>query len=215
MRITKWNCIIAAVFLFVLNLSAGDNAASPQKESFSCSFAEGAWNKSDWMNVSTREENKRHDWIQKKDCIDNGGHYISMLYRKPFKGDFLVSSKMDFAERMAPLIVIGIKTGDAPDGSKLYEELIEVVVWDEGVNVWHIKVVDGKSAAKKTAFWKFRLEKNTAYELSVRRKGKNLLISVGGHSFGYLENSLPEECLVGITACEGVNRFYSFSVEKQ
>ncbi len=191
-----------------------ENGIVAPKESFSCSFAEGSWNTSDWMSVTPPNE-KRHDWIQKKDCIDNGGNYVSMLYRKPFKGDFLVSSKMDFAERMAPLIVIGIKTSDAPDGSKLYEELIEVVVWDEGVNVWHIKVVDGKSAAKKTAFWKFKLEKNTAYELSVRRKDKNLLISVGGHSFGYLENSLPEECLVGITGCEGVNRFYSFSVEKQ
>ena len=39
-----------------------------------------------------------------------------------------------------------------------------------------------------------------------------LAVSVAGHTFGYAEDALPDSCQVGITGCEGLNRFYDFAV---
>ena len=36
---------------------------------------------------------------------------------------------------------------------------------------------------------------------------------VDDHIFGYIDNSIQEEYYVGITGCEGVNRFYDFAVQ--
>ena len=46
----------------------------------------------------------------------------------------------------------------------------------------------------------------------MKKTGKVLTVSVAGHTFGYTEDTLPDSCHVGITGCEGQNRFYNFSV---
>ena len=35
-----------------------------------------------------------------------------------------------------------------------------------------------------------------------------------GHDFGYIEDALLDSFNVGITGCEGLNRFYDFAVRR-
>ena len=73
---------------------------------------------------------------------------------------------------------------------------------------------DGKLTYCKAAFATFPLEKDTPYRLEVKKIGKTLTVYVAGHLFGYTDDALPDACYVGITGCEGLNRFYDFSVSR-
>ncbi|MFZ4694890.1 MAG: hypothetical protein ACOYMV_07165 [Verrucomicrobiia bacterium] len=48
----------------------------------------------------------------------------------------------------------------------------------------------------------------------VKKTGKQLSVTVDGKSFGYRDESLPEDYFVGITGCEGINRFFDIKIEK-
>ena len=41
----------------------------------------------------------------------------------------------------------------------------------------------------------------------MKKVDKTLTVSVAGHTFGYLDDALPDSFYVGITGCEGLNRF--------
>ena len=176
-----------------------------------CSFQQDKWTSSEWMFVKRRDMAGRSEWLQQADCIESDGNHTSMVYKKKFSGDAKVSATTAFANRMAPAIVIVSKLGNA-DGARVFDEHIEITMWDEGVNIWRLHTVDGKSLWELTAFSTFKLTKNTPYKLEVTKKGKVLTVKVDGHAFGYVENSLQDDYYVGITGCEGVNRFYDVAV---
>ena len=138
--------------------------------------------------------------------------YTSMLHNQTFRGNVTIKATMSFDYCMAPLIVIAPKLGQDTSGRAEYREHFEIVLFNKGVNVWHHVYKDGKPSWKKAAYARFSLEPKTPYTLEVRKKGKQLDISVAGHVFGYLDDSLPDEFRVGLTGCEGINRFYSFEV---
>jgi uncharacterized protein YneR len=115
---------------------------------------------------------------------------------------------------MAPLIVLAPELVENAKGQKEYRDHFEVVIYDEGVNVWRYFVKDGKLAYRKAAFAGFRLEKDVKYALAVKKTGKTLTVSVAGHTFDYFDDALPEACYVGITGCEGLNRFYDFTLRR-
>lgn len=178
-----------------------------------CSFGKGGWNPSEWMFVKRRDMSGRSEWRQDSDFIANDGTHTSMVFTKKHKGDIKVSVSMAFVDRMAPSIVIVSKLGTAADGANVFDEHVEIVLWDEGVNIWHLHTVDGKSLWELSAFAKFKLTKNNPYTLEAVKRGKELSVRVDGHVFGYRDSTLPEEYYVGITGSEGVNRFYSFAVQ--
>ena len=80
--------------------------------------------------------------------------------------------------------------------------------------IWHHFAKGGKLTYRKAAFATFPLEKETKYTLEVKKTGKTLTVSVAGHTFGYFDDDLPDSSYVGITGCEGVNRFYDFTVRR-
>jgi len=115
---------------------------------------------------------------------------------------------------MAPSIVIVAHLDKNEKGQLEYQEHFEIVLYNNGVNVWLHRNKNGKSHWIKTAFWEFRLEKDTKYLMTVTIKEKNLTISVEDRKFGYAEGNIPGEFYVGITGEEGINRFYNFRVHE-
>ena len=51
-----------------------------------------------------------------------------------------------------------------------------------------------------------------AVEFGVHPGGKELAVTCGDTAFSFFADALPDAYYVGLTACEGVNRFYDFSV---
>jgi hypothetical protein len=138
----------------------------------------------------------------------------SMVYKQKATGNVTISSTMAFAHRMAPLILLTPHLAENARGQKECSERFEIVLFHEGVNIWRHSLRDGKLTYRKAAFARFRLEKDTPYRLEVKKAGKTLTIAVAGHTFGYTDDALPEACYVGITGCEGLNRFYDFSIRR-
>jgi hypothetical protein len=200
---------------------------------FKCSFAKGKWSQNDWIRVKSARWEYLGGWIQKNNYIENvipfgaepkallgklaGQTYTSMVMKEKIKGDITIVSDMEFTFRMATLIVIAPTLGQNTNGVPEYREHFEVVIFDKGVNVWHHFFKDGKPFWKKAAYSNFTLKPNIRYTLEVKiehtSKGKMMKVSVDGHEFGYMDDSLPDEFYVGITGCEGINKFYNFAVK--
>ncbi len=202
-------------------------------ELFHCSFAQNAWSPKQWILVKSPRWNYFGGWVQRADCIENqtpagvpekdllgkraAETYTSMVLDRRFSGNITVQAGMEFTDRMAPLIVIAPVLGRDGKGRPEYREHFEVVIFDRGVNVWHHFFDNGRPSWIKAAYWRFPLEANHRYRLTVRlgrnSHGRTLTLRVAGHELGYSDPSLPREFYVGITGCEGRNRFYDFRVE--
>lgn len=199
---------------------------------FKCAFAKGGWSPHDWILVKSPRWSHFGGWIQKKECIENEtphgaapkelrgkfsrDTYSSMVTKRLFNGYVAISAEMSFTDRMAPLIVIAPELGKSTKGIPEYREHFEIVIYDKGVNVWHHYYENGKPFWKKAAYSCFHLKPDVRYDLKVKikptLKGKMLIVKVDGHEFGYIDDSLPDAFHVGITGCEGLNKFYNFKV---
>lgn len=208
---------------------------------YACVFAKDGWKKEDWINVKSPRWDHFGGWVQDNGCIRNecpagadekeiqgkraGETYSSMLYSNKVAGNVTVSATMDFLYRMAPLIVIAPEFGKDNKERNEYREHYEIVLYDEGVNIWHHYYENGKPFWKQTAYSTFPLEKKRKHTLAVNIKkvkgagvvnGKMLTVTVDGkHEFGYFDDPFPDEFYVGLTGCEGVNRFYDFEIRKE
>jgi hypothetical protein len=209
-----------------VSVDAADSAAGPI---YCCTFTTGHWNRADWIRVKN-PHGDFGDWIQRDGCLVNqvpdgatpielkgkraAQTYASMVYKEKVTGSVAVTSTMAFADEMAPLIVLAADLPENAKGQKEYAEHFEIVIFNKGVNVWHHFAKDGKLTYRKAAFADFPLEKDTKYKLEVKKTGKTLAVSVAGHTFGYVDDALPDAFYVGITGCEGLNRFFDFSVRR-
>ena len=205
-------------------LQAAGNGTNPI---YSCTFQPGGWQRADWLRIKNPTGEHFGDWVQQPQCITNevpagiipekfqgnlADTYSSMVYKEKVTGNVSIASTMAFTREMAPLIVLAPDLPENARGQKEYRDHFEVVIFNQGVNIWHYFVKDGKLVYRKAAFASFRLEKDVKYRLEVNKTDKTLTVSVAGHSFGYFDDALPDACYVGITGCEGLNRFYDFTV---
>jgi len=218
--------IVSFIFLFPAGVWA--------EPLFHCSFERGKWDPNQWVMVKSARWDYFGGWIQRDLCIENqtpagvsqddliDSHkaqtYTSMVLKEQFSGDIEISSEVEFTYREAPLIVIAPELGQDKKGRAEYREHYEIVISSKGVNVWHHYFRNGKPYWKLAAFSRFEVKPNVQYKLKVKlshnSKGKTLSVFVAGHEFGFMDDSLPDKFYVGITGCEGVNRFYDFTVEK-
>ncbi len=205
-----------------------DAAEAAADSIYSCTFTPGHWERADWIRVKLPQGEHFGDWVQQDKCISNQvpegaapeelegkrtpETSSSMVYKEKVRGNVTIISTMAFAHKMAPLVLLAPDVSENAKGQKECSERFEVVIFNEGVNIWRHSLKDGKLTYRKAAFASFRLEKDTPYRLEVKKADKTLTVSVAGHIFGYTDDALPDACYVGITGCEGLNRFYNFRV---
>jgi hypothetical protein len=204
--------------------------ASAANSSFLCKFGKGQWNAADWIMVkSARWEFFQKNWVQNPDSIENpvpnrpmdkwttekgDESYTSMVTQRKFKGNMVIKATMEFDPLMAPLIVLAEKLGKSKTGQPEYRNHTEIVIFNEGVNVW-VHTWDEKTKSMSfilAAFARFPLKGGTRYVTEVSREGKTLTIKIANQCFGVYLPNLADELHVGLTGCEGHNRFYDFSV---
>jgi hypothetical protein len=198
-----------------------------------CTFARGAWDPADWWMVRSPRFDHGNDWIQEADHIRNDGPetepgqtYTSMVWAAPLvvdgtgddAGELTVSATMSFDERMAPLIALGPEPALRADGVREYREHVELVLFDEGLNLWHhVWSADDGPSWRLAAKWRFAVEARRRYRLSLRRSGTvpdtRLEARLDGQRVGEIDLPLPGPLHAGITACEGTNRFYDIAIE--
>ena len=204
------------------------------------SFARGKWEANDFTLVKCARQDYIGSFEQMDDCVANhcppgttpeevykkynDKVYAAMLYKDRFPLGSTVSSRMGFDWLMAPLIVIAKDLGEDAKGRPELREHWEIVLFYEGLNVWHHFYEDGKQRWFKAASLKLPKEAyfkaNVPYDLSVRiardkSKNKTMTVTAGGYALHYVDESLPEEFRAGIIGCEGRNFFYDFKVSEK
>ena len=198
------------------------------------SFAPGGWNSNDWILVKSPRFDYKHGFVQKEDGIENecpdlpGEEictrkwnrtvYSAMVLKDRAAIGQTVSSSMSFDWKFAPLIVLAERLDTDAAGNAVFGEHWEIVLHNEGLNVWHHSVKEGKPFWYKAAYLNAEFEKNVRYNVEVKvtktRKGvKEMVVKCGEREFGYVDNDLPDAFHVGIVGCEGRNRFYGFKVQ--
>lgn len=196
------------------------------------SFEPGAWSSNDWILVKSPRFNYMHGFVQREDGIENecppipgeevfkkhcAKVYSAMVLKDMAEIGQTVSSVMSFDYRMAPVIVLSKGLERSAAGEPMFGEHWEVVLYDEGLNVWHHSTKDGKPVWYKAAYLKAPFNKDTRYNLEVtvskKRNGvKEMTVKCCGYEIGYADNDLPDSFYAGIIGCEGRNRFYDFKI---
>ncbi len=198
------------------------------------SFAKGAWDQSQWTVVKSPRFDYCASVVQFDDHIENVTPDVSpeevfkkycmkvyscLLLNQKVSGKFTVSSTMSFDHRMAPLIVISDELGKSANGLPELRDHYEVVLYDEGINIWRHLYNGGNIDISRVAFLEAPYLRDTKYKLEVtignERWGKELIVSCNGHKFGCIANDLPDTCYVGVIGCEGRNSFYDFSAKAE
>ena len=197
-------------------------------------FAKGSWNPDDWMVAKSSRWSYAHGFVQESDHLVNpsgawsdedlyANHvtevYSSLVRCEPVSGKCRVASTMSFDHLMAPLIVVAPVLGTAADDkTPEFRRHHEVVLYNEGINVWRYDWIDGKAKWTLAAFLRAPFEAKRKYELAVTveayKDTRRMTVECGGRTFGYSDDALQLSYWVGITGCEGRNRFYDFSVEE-
>lgn len=197
-----------------------------------CEFSAGRWNQEEWTRVKSARWAHVGGWTQEKERIVNqvpadatpaellssraGETYSSMIWNRKISGNATISSRMEFADRMAPLIVLAAPPEICQDGVHEYREHWEILLFDEGINVWHHQYRNGRPRWSLAGYMKKTLKPHTVYDLQVQiiRRGalSEIRVKCDGGEFGFELANLPEEFYAGITGCEGVNYFYDFRV---
>ena len=197
-------------------------------ETYACSFAAGQWCAEDWLPVRSPRWHWEGAWLQEADHIRNkvpldatpaalrgeraGETYASMLHRNSAQSSLRVRAELAFDECMAPLITLAAEPVQEGERGRVYREHVEVVLFDQGVNVW-----DHRWAAERGPYWsrvawaRFSTASGRRYVLEVERAGPDLTVRCADHVLG-VRLALPETLYAGITGCEGTNRFYHFAM---
>ena len=144
--------------------------------------------------------------------------YISILSKEKLSEGDVIHAKCSFEKFGAPLIVISDDVRDCGKVKK-YGLHFEVVAWEKGCNVWHIvpwperreRPIKSTLIATK----EFAVEGGSICDIAVSIKNKQLFIKINGYELEVAHKDLPETFYAGITACEGINRFYEVVIEKQ
>lgn len=206
-----------------------------QNAEVSVDFSRGKWDPSEWIVFKSLRFDYAHAFVQKDDHIENpcpegvsdedlyANHvtevYASIVHPKRLEGSTIeVSSTMSFDHLMAPLIVITPELDADDQGRPAFKKHIEVVLYNEGINVWRYDWIDGKAKWTLAAFLRAPFEAKRKYELAVTveayKDTRRMTVECGGRTFGYSDDALQLSYWAGITGCEGRNRFYDFSVEE-
>ena len=202
-------------------------------------FAEGKWNRDDWTVVKSPRWDYCHGFVQKAGWIENetpdvspeevfrkfnSKTYSAMVWKEKFPLGTTVSTTTGWDWRMAPLLVVAPELGVGKDGKTAeFREHWEIVVYDQGLNVWHHywSPEKGPSHVKAASLQlpdRERFKPNVKHELVVtvakNKKGrKEMVVSCGGYQLQYVDDTLPDSFYAGVLGCEGRNFFWDFKAK--
>ncbi len=189
-------------------------------------FALGKWNIEDFNYAYSPACKAYKEFLQEKDFVTNSFNqdiseydYISIITKKKYSSGVKLSAKCSFDSFGAPLIVITDDVSHDKNGNLQYGLHFEVVAWENGCNVWHIVPFPARVECPRKSTLinssKFEIEDGEIVDIEVEVGKKELFIDINGQKLTVSHDELPESFHVGITACEGVNHFYAFSIENR
>lgn len=189
-------------------------------------FSNPGW-QSHLQYAYTRRFPITNTFTQEENCIVNhadpawnfGFDNISLVTKEKFDANVTLSTECSFERYGAPLLMMAKELHPDENGILRFDDYLEVVLWESGINVWRLWY-DGKDPAEGGMTWRllagieFEVAAGKVCDLRVTVREKTMNIQVDGHRIELYVPDIPDAFYAGIDACEGINRFYSFSVSE-
>ena len=198
-------------------------------------FSQGKWDPSAWMDLRQPRWDRGTPFVQGDYYIENWSdaawsdeeifakHQIDtfscIVLTNRFAAPMTFTTVTRFEHRMAPAIVIASDIATDAQGRKALGNFYEIVLYDEGLNVWrHGHDADGKPLVEKVAYLVRRFEPKVQYPLTVTverketqgRKFGQMTVRCDGETLGFRDPLIPAEFYAGLIGSEGRCRFYNF-----
>lgn len=159
------------------------------------------------------------EFTQQEDCITTcvnprfscGYDDISLLTTKQYGAGVEITLTCAFEGRGCPEIIFVEDLKRHTDGSFRYGPCFEVVLYKDGLNVWHHFLDDGSRWHKRLGLL-FPVAEKEKHVLRVKVVEKTLLIQMDDQEITLRIEDLPEKFHVGLTACEGIVRLYEMTI---
>ena len=183
-------------------------------------FSNGDWKKESLVNAYYHYKgNEAPVFTQSDDCITTcvnprfsyGYDDISLLTTEQYGPGVEITLTCAFEGRGCPEIIFVENLKRHTDGSFRYGPCFEVVLYKDGLNVWHHFLDDGSRWHKQLGLT-FPVAENEKHTLHVKVKHKTLLIQMDDQEITLRIEDLPEKFHVGLTACEGIVRLYEMTI---
>lgn len=141
--------------------------------------------------------------------------YISVVNKNKVSSNTAISAVCSFEDYGAPALVFSDDIVDV-NGVKTYGVHYEIVGYYEGINVWYLYPTGDRENPLKyemIASWKVPIGCNEKFTISAKIVGKDIYVYYNNKEYKVSHQSVPNEFYVGFTACEGIDRFFSFKID--
>ena len=149
----------------------------------------------------------------------NDWDYISIVTKKKYSSGTTAVATCSFKSYGAPIIVFTDDICIGKNGKRTYGHHYEVVAYEDGINIWSIvpypERLERPVLPTKIAFLKFPVKADTEIKLEVTIENKMIVVKMCNHILKVSDSNIPEKFHIGITACEGENKFYEFSLSNK
>lgn len=150
------------------------------------------------------------------DCLQNhdAAEYVSLVTKTPCRAPLRIHTRCAFDAYGAPLIVLCDRLEVDAAGHLRYANCLEVVLWEQGINVWHLwRAQDGQIRWRNLLEATFPVAAGVPHDLTVQVDEAQFIIEALGRRWRLYVPQLYPAFHAGITACEGINRFYELQIE--
>ena len=183
------------------------------------SFASGEWKKEWFRYVYSPKFDSTPSFAQERECIVNAGNlkennfdYVSILTEDKFSTGVTIEATCSFENYGAPLIVISDDIYKGQNNEWYYGKHFEIVLYQGGINVWELDLNQGIMKTENLMRFRFPVTAGSLHTMQVKVLDSALDISMEEKSIRIKVDGLPKEFRVGLTACEGINRFYTLGI---
>ncbi|MBE6883452.1 MAG: hypothetical protein E7487_02475 [Ruminococcaceae bacterium] len=185
-------------------------------------FSRGNWTTDELTYAYPWRFNLTPQFTQLDDCVINtvdpdapgGFEWISLMSKQAYTKGSKITVNCEFEHFGAPLIVIAENFDTDDRGVLRCGNYFEIVLWEKGVNVWRIYRKNGENSWKKVMAVTFPVKEGEKHTLSAEVTDIGIQMEVGELKFFLRVDDMYESFHLGLTACEGINRFYGMTIEQ-
>jgi len=184
-------------------------------------FSKNAWNMDGLTYAYSYRFEQTPVFAQLEDCVQNrknentrqGFDNLSLVTTQKYGPQTRITTRCAFDKYGAPLILLAQELESDSRGVARYGNYVEIVLYENGINVWHLWMQDGKVTWKKQMSVEFPVSAVEPHTLSVLVGEDTLQIQADDRKMFLRMPQIYSSWHAGITACEGINRFYDLQIE--
>lgn len=184
-------------------------------------LSQGAWENAPIVHAWAKRFPENGPFTQKPDCVENkkdpaatyGYENIALMTEEKFGIGAKITVECEFEDTGAPMITISEDLERDENGDFRYGTYYELVLYKKGINLWRHYRENGEAKWYLVLGALFSVSDSLRHTLSLRVRKDYLDLWADGQEFSVRIQSPSEGYYLGLTSCEGINRFYSMDIE--